>query len=644
MHPDKMAGDSKPSRFIRLRQVLLLIVWCTALTTLSAQYVHVDAPSGVYVGLREGEVVSFKGVPYAQAPVGSLRWRPSVLAELADTVYAFDWPPPCPQKVFDADGNTSAIGDEDCLYLNIWTPHGLTKPAPVMVFIHGGGNVQGSTAQMANSAHIYDGAALAHRGKVVVVTIQYRLGVLGYFVHPALELLHPRGRAGNYGLMDQILALQWVRRNIAAFGGDTSRITIFGESAGAVNVGCLMMSPLARGLFHNAIMQSGSPYVRPYDSLRLKGVQAAQKWGCQTGDLKSQLACLQSLPLDSLLSLQGSLLDKGIVRPPHFGPVVDDWVLVEPFNCSTPLPRSFHRIPLIIGSNTEETALSAPPIVLPSVLERFFQSILSEERADSALLLYPHHHRADEARNAYIQATTDMFFTMPTRLFARKASEAGAPVWRYVFDHRLRSIMGRMSYAFHGLELFFVFGSIDSTIYGRRLMRPIDARIRDAMIHYWSSFAAQGTPNQGMFSEWIPYNPQQDNYLLIGDPMANRQHFRPTKSDFWERECLLRVTYSSSPQGGSKAALELHYLLSGHVLQLSLPQKCYLYRPLKVVIFDASGSVVYSHRIPLRVLQHTRSQTIELSLPPLPAGMYWLTTGASCGTKKRLAGRFMVPP
>jgi|GEM_PF-7026449 len=581
MHPDKMAGDSKPSRFIRLRQVLLLIVWCTALTTLSAQYVHVDAPSGVYVGLREGEVVSFKGVPYAQAPVGSLRWRPSVLAELADTVYAFDWPPPCPQKVFDADGNTSAIGDEDCLYLNIWTPHGLTKPAPVMVFIHGGGNVQGSTAQMANSAHIYDGAALAHRGKVVVVTIQYRLGVLGYFVHPALELLHPRGRAGNYGLMDQILALQWVRRNIAAFG---------------------------------AIMQSGSPYVRPYDSLRLKGVQAAQKWGCQTGDLKSQLACLQSLPLDSLLSLQGSLLDKGIVRPPHFGPVVDDWVLVEPFNCSTPLPRSFHRIPLIIGSNTEETALSAPPIVLPSVLERFFQSILSEERADSALLLYPHHHRADEARNAYIQATTDMFFTMPTRLFARKASEAGAP------------------------------GSIDSTIYGRRLMRPIDARIRDAMIHYWSSFAAQGTPNQGMFSEWIPYNPQQDNYLLIGDPMANRQHFRPTKSDFWERECLLRVTYSSSPQGGSKAALELHYLLSGHVLQLSLPQKCYLYRPLKVVIFDASGSVVYSHRIPLRVLQHTRSQTIELSLPPLPAGMYWLTTGASCGTKKRLAGRFMVPP
>ena len=637
MYPYKMAGDSMPSPFIRLRYVLLLIGWCAALTMLSAQYVHVNAPSGVYVGLTEGDVASFKGVPYAQAPVGHLRWRPPEPAKLEDTLYALEWPPPCPQTVFDADGNASSIGEEDCLYLNIWAPQGLTKPAPVMVFIHGGGNVQGSTAQMANDAHIYDGTGLAHRGKVVVVTIQYRLGTLGYLVHPALELLHPRGRSGNYGLMDQILALQWVHRNIAAFGGDTSRITIFGESAGSVNVACLLMSPLTRGLFHGAIMQSGTPVVRHYDSLRIKGVQAAQKWGCQTGDLKSQLACLQNLPIDSLLNVQEKPFRNGIARPPHFGPVVDDWVLVEPFNCSTPLPKSFQTVPLVIGSNTEETALAAPRIVLPTVLERFFHSILPEERADSALLLYPHHSRSEDAREAYIQATTDMFFTMPTRLFARKAAEAGAPVWRYVFDHRLRSLMGRKSYAFHGLELFFVFGTIDSTIYGKRWMRPIDTRIRDAMIHYWSSFAARGVPDKGPFSEWNSYNPVEDNYLLIGQQMANHKRFRPIKSDFWERECLLRVTRSSSPLRKPKTALALRYLASRHALRLTLPKKCVHIGPLIVFVFDASGGVVYSQRIPSRALRGNHSNTIELPLPPLPAGQYFLSTNSGCEGAKRVA-------
>ncbi len=641
MYPYKMAGNSMPLRLLRLRLVLVLMGFGFSITALPAQYVHVAAPSGVYVGQVEGDVASFRGVPYAQAPVGNLRWRPPVPAKLEDTIYALEWPPPCPQRVFDADGSASSIGEEDCLYLNIWAPQGLTKPAPVMVFIHGGGNVQGSTAQMANGAHIYDGTALAHRGKVVVVTIQYRLGALGYLVHPALELLHPRGRSGNYGLMDQILALQWVRRNISAFGGDTSHITIFGESAGSVNVGCLLMSPLSRGLFHRAIMQSGTPIVRPYDSLRIKGVQAAQKWGCQIGDLKSQLACLQSLPVDSLLNVQEKPFRDGIIRPPHFGPVVDDWVMVEPFNCSTPLPKSFQTVPLLIGSNTEETALSAPRIVLPTVLEHFFHSILSEERADSALMLYPHHSRTEEAREAYIQATTDMFFTMPTRLFARKAAEAGAPVWRYVFDHRLRPFMGRKSYAFHGLELFFVFGSIDSTIYGKRWMRPIDARIRDAMIHYWSSFAARGVPDKGPFSEWIPYHPVEDNYLLIGQQMANHQHFRPTKSDFWERECLLRVTRSSSPTTSPIAAFKLRYLPSRHALRLILPRECRHFGPLTVFIFDASGRVVYSHRIPSRALRGNRFKTIELPLPPLPAGQYFLSTSSGCEAPKRVA--FVVP-
>jgi len=226
----------------------------------------VNTQFGQIQGTLNGNVYQFLGIPFAKPPIDSLRWKAPRLPDgwndiLPTTAFA----PMCPQKNFAQGDTTSTImGSEDCLYLNVWTPQLGAGNKAVMVFIHGGGNQQGGASETAGGTQLYFGKNLSERGDVVVVTIQYRLGALGYLVHGGLEAENGNNVSGNYGVLDQILALKWVQNNISNFGGDPSNVMIFGESAGGVNVGNLLTTPMAKGLFQRACIQSAAPVINPY--------------------------------------------------------------------------------------------------------------------------------------------------------------------------------------------------------------------------------------------------------------------------------------------------------------------------------------------------------------------------------------------
>ena len=253
------------------RTIYLLFAFSLFLLKSQAQIVTIS--SGQIQGQMNGNIYEFLGIPFATPPVGDMRWKapvePDDWTEILNTT---DFSPVCPQKKYEQGDTTATMeGDEDCLYLNVWSPQLDAGDLPVMVFIHGGGNQQGGASQETGGTVMYDGKNLAERGNVVVVTIQYRLGPLGFLVHPGLDAENEEGISGNYGILDQILALKWVQKNISLFGGDPDKVMIFGESAGGVDVGDLLVSPLAAGLFSRAVIQSAAPVVSLYSDAKSHG-------------------------------------------------------------------------------------------------------------------------------------------------------------------------------------------------------------------------------------------------------------------------------------------------------------------------------------------------------------------------------------
>ncbi|TNF40822.1 MAG: carboxylesterase, partial [Bacteroidetes bacterium] len=242
-----------------MKAFVSIIILISFLIDLNAQIV--ETQFGKIQGKKNGNVFEFLGIPFAKPPVDSLRWKaPQNPESWPGILQTTDFAPVCPQKRFAQGDTTFSIeGKEDCLYLNIWTPEIDANNLPVLVFIHGGGNQQGGASQTSGNTMIYSGKNMAERGNAVVVTIQYRLGPLGFLVHPGLDAENANTKSGNYAVFDQILALQWIQNNIESFGGNPSKVMIFGESAGGVNVGNLLTTPLANGLFHRACIQSASP-------------------------------------------------------------------------------------------------------------------------------------------------------------------------------------------------------------------------------------------------------------------------------------------------------------------------------------------------------------------------------------------------
>lgn len=453
----------------------------------------VETVEGKIAGMAAGGVVSFKGIPYAAPPVGALRWRPpQPVKHWTDVRPANHFGPLCMQIIHTADNGVGAPPDsEDCLYLNVYAPEGAkTGALPVMFWIHGGGYVNGS-----GTAALYDGRQLARQG-VVVVTINYRLGRLGFFAHPALTRENPQGPLGNYAIMDQIAALQWVRRNIAAFGGDSSNVTIFGESAGGGSVINLMTSPPAQGLFQKAISQSGIARV---DFLYLgrrneRGLPSAEELGkqfaSQLGVTTDDAAALRAIAAQKII-------DAGDLDPGKEGPMIDGRILTARADVVFAHHAESH-IPFLLGSN----ALEFPPE--PGSQKRF---------ADLLAFIEPHKPKLVSAYGGQAQFTThivsDLLFTEPAR-FLSQVHSVVAPVYLYRFSVLSEQAPKALRAAPHASDRQYVFRNLRASDWPTG---PMDAKAAALISAYWVAFARTGDPNDGQRPVWPKYSPAEDRLL-----------------------------------------------------------------------------------------------------------------------------------
>ncbi len=486
--------------------------------SLSAQDTEVRTRYGVVAGAESQGLRVFKGIPYATPPVGDLRWkRPLAPKPWTGVRQATEFAASCVQPAPRVQPQS-----EDCLYLNVWSLPA-AQNAPVMVWIHGGGYLAGS-----GSVPLYDGSALAHLG-AVVVTINYRLGVFGFLAHPQLSRESREHVSGNYGLLDQIAALQWVRENIAAFGGDPKNVTVFGESAGAGSVSCLLFSPLAKGLFHRAIAESGALD----DQLRtlrnpLGGIESAEHEGLEVPRL---LGCGGAKTLDCMREMSSRLLVK--MLPPSisclectqrdtFGPVMDGYVIPgQPYE----LLRSGRINPatVLTGSNRGEGTIVIGVRPVPDV-EGYHAWITArfKDQADKVLATYPAASN-DEVRTAIRDVYTDSWYLCPSRSLA--AAEKTA--WLYQFS-RVRP--GMEMRTAHGSELPYVFDTLKA-IAGR--VEIVDRSLAGMMSAAWYRFAASGDPNGDGLPEWPQYDRNSEVSLEFGETVQVNHGLHASQCDMW---------------------------------------------------------------------------------------------------------------
>ena len=487
----------------------------------------VEPPTvGVATGQLRGELIEsgavFKGIPYARPPVGDLRWRePRPAVPWSGVRDATAFGAPCAQN---AGGRV--LKNEDCLYLNIWTAEWPARsPKPVVVWIHGGGNF-GGTASDANAS----GAGLAARG-LVVVTLNYRLGLFGFFAHPALTRESPHHASGNYGLMDQIAALRWVRDNIARFGGDPTRVTLGGQSAGAVDVNVLLTSPLAKGLFQRAIAESGTVTRVPDDAtVRMTGL--ATTMAPRSGGTYSDAVTLREAEHAGaqLTATPRSLTAKDLLKAmsaprmsigPANGIVVDGWVVPEA-PADVFITGREHRVPLLVGSNARERT---PDVTVDALVDAV--NAMYGPLAPRALALYDLAAAKSDPLNGNpaAQWVVDTMYRCPVVLQQRWHATAGNPAYEYQFD---RAAPGREALgATHGAELPYVFGIANPR------WAAADHDISEAMQTYWANFAATGDPNgaarQPSLPAWPKFVATNQRYMEFTDagPAAHEGLRRP---------------------------------------------------------------------------------------------------------------------
>ncbi len=493
---------------------------------------------GTFVGEGSAEA-AFKGIPYAAPPVGDLRWRPPApIAPRQGVQQATDFAPPCSQAATVnefARNIASNFGQdpdlvpephpssEDCLYLNVWTPNlGGEDPLPVMVWIHGGANVAGSAAEPD-----YNGANLARKG-VVVVSINYRLNVFGFLAHPALTAESEHGSSGNYALLDQIAALRWVQRNIAAFGGDPERVTIFGESAGATDIAYLLASPLAAGLYHRAVIESGGYAVSDYRT-RAEAEAVGETFATALGvaDADDVLAAMRAVPPEELLRTWFS-----IKKPGNSAPNIDGWVLPEAAARIYDTGKQ-NRVPLVIGFNADEwTTLRH---YWPNVTLDGFRKVLHTmygPLANEALALYPA-TTDEEAAKAADRWQTDWYFACPSRFIADRMARSDSPVYFYVFSRVVPAPGGEKLGAYHGAEIAYVFDNLAVETWVPR--QPYDQELAETMSAAWARFAATGDPNGGGLPTWPTYHSGEEGFLNLGDPVRAGAGVRKDSCDLYEK-------------------------------------------------------------------------------------------------------------
>jgi para-nitrobenzyl esterase len=462
--------------------------------------------------LNKGKVRAFLGLPYAAPPVGDLRWKaPQPAAKWEGVRSAAKFGAHCAQgKVFEDMIFQDGAASEDCLFLNVYTPaeHKVKSKLPVMFWVHGGGFSGGGSSEPR-----HNGDFLPTKG-VVLVTINYRLGVLGFLATSDLAK-EANGSAGNYGLMDMVSALRWVKANIGQFGGDPDNVTIFGESAGSFAVSTLMASPEARGLFHKAIGESGAAFSETlgYDALDVRE-KADDDWVASLG-VKS-LQELRTLPTEKVLEAVKS-------KNGGFSPNIDGKLLVEPVEATYAAGRQAH-VPLLAGWNRDEGGFAGKGMTA----EKWKADAVKNfgDRATELLSLYPGESDAQAARSA-IDYGGDSFIAFSTWKWLEMHRKTGdAPVYRYHFElAALPSKFHPGTFAFHSDDIEYVFGTLDTR--PGETVRPEDRKLSAQMMSYWTNFAKTGDPNGPGLPTWPKYGAKDELIHLDSAITAGPDTLRP---------------------------------------------------------------------------------------------------------------------
>jgi len=512
-----------------MRSFLVVAIVLTAVCSM-ADADPVRVTGGLIEGGTDGEARVYRGIPFAAPPVDELRWQPPQPVIAWDGVkQTTEFCADCAQLSYPEGSFYSRPArptSEDCLALNVWTEAKSGDKRPVMVWIHGGALTRGSGA-----ISTYNGAALAKKG-VVLVTVNYRLGPFGYLAHPELTTESPRGASGNYGVLDQVAALEWVQENIATFGGNPDRVTIFGESAGSWSVCALVATPLSKGLFHGAIGQSGGIFGHTPD---LKQERFGEKSAEQVG-----VEFAEALGADALSEMRARSADQVIETFATTGRgfrtrgTVDGWVFPEEIR--TLYAKGLQMdVPVIVGSNANEMSSLTPRAALPKSADAYRTQVEAQYGAlsDEFFKVYPVTDDASAVRAA-LASGRDQVFSWQMRSWARATATVSSDAYLYYFT-RVPPIPDSEYYgAFHAAEIAYAFANLHLS---DRPYTEMDHRLSEQVSSYWTNFAATGNPNgrDGAGNElvlWAPYSEVEEAYIELGATVQGGQKLLKKENDF----------------------------------------------------------------------------------------------------------------
>ncbi len=491
--------------------VALVILAVPLFAAITVEQGQLEGAAGSHPGVRV-----YKGIPYAAPPVGDLRWKaPKAPASWTGVRQAIAFSPVCYQTPYAATSFYHQAPEEmseDCLTLNVWTTaKSASDKRPVMVWIHGGALTHGS-----GSTPVYDGENLAGKG-VVLVTINYRLGLLGFYAHPELTKESDRNASGNYGLLDQLAAIEWVKHNIAAFGGDPNNITIFGESAGSWSVNYLVATPLAKGLFEQAIGESGGDFqlLKPLSEVERDGLKLAKALGADS------IAAMRSKSAKELTAL---------AENNAFSPNVDGYLL--PHDVHTIFAHGKQNdVATLIGYNSDEgTSLSPWPRTATAKWFVEQQTKRYDGLTPEFFKVYPADND-EQAQASHYHSFRDFVFGWQMRTWARLQSKTGkSKVWMYYFTHHPPGPDSARYGAFHASEIAYVFDNLLPP----RPWEDADRKLADEMSSYWVNFATKGDPNGGSLPKWPVYHAKTDDVLQFGDQPEVENGVNKAGLDFWD--------------------------------------------------------------------------------------------------------------
>jgi para-nitrobenzyl esterase len=470
-------------------------------------------------GVIVGNTREFLGIPYAAPPIGSQRFLPpQPVAAWTGTRPAIALAPSCPQPASAL--SLSGPSSEDCLVVNVYTPQNVDRLLPVMVYIHGGAFMRGGSAG-------FDGRALSEAGNVIVVTLNYRLGPLGFLSHPVLDAERSTIPSGNDGIRDQQLALSFIYDNIAAFGGDCENITVFGESAGSVSTCLHYVSPTSRAFAHRFILESGSCVGGGYGTTTkaladARGVQLADELCAGAPDL---LECLRAQPVETLVNWQSTLQPFGA----NWTPAVDRAGGLLSDTPEAVLQRRWYDPgELLLGSNKNEWQLYVSLAQTPIATNDVLNTMIDQQFGADAPRVKEQYVSPDDtqASATYVRLMTDITFRCPTRTLARLATQARSGVYLYSFAQ---------GNAFHGGELDYVFGRGAGVRAVEAPTTPLPVLLTQLIQGYWTSFATTGDPNGGGRLDWPGYSSESEQLMTLADPPFQLTDASSSDCEFWEQ-------------------------------------------------------------------------------------------------------------